>query len=301
MEARSSSSAANSETVLKTRVNFLIGGAMKAGTSSVGDLLNQMEGIYCFDEGYELHFFGKDKFYRKGIDWYHSHFTDHGEALIGEKSISYLSSPDAAERIRQYNPAMKLVFILRNPVDRAYSHYQYCVQMGTEFLPFAQALRAEGLRQKLGGFFATNYSYQQRVLYYEQLMRYYSLFPEEQIHVMIFEKFKDRPNESMSALCDFLGVPFGGVKLQSKTLNATRVPRVVLAPFPFTMYRKYARRILKAPWLDKMVKSLEDKMYREGRYPPMDVKVRKRLLDYFAESNAGVAELLGRDLGIWDK
>ena len=286
---------------LQRRVDFVIGGAMKAGTSSVGDLLNQIKDVYCFDEGYELHFFGKDKFYRKGIDWYQSHFLNRNERRIGEKSISYLSSEDAARRIHDYNPEMKLIFILRNPVDRAYSHYQYCVQMGTEFLPFGQALRFEGLRQKLGGFFANNYSYQQRGLYYEQLTRYYDLFPESQIHVMIFEEFKDRPDECMSALCKFLDVPFKGVKLESKTLNETKVPRMMLAPFPFTMYRKYARRYIKAPWLDRRMKWLEEKIYREGRYRPMGAEIRQQLLDYFKESNAGVAKLLQRDLRIWDK
>lgn len=287
------------------KLDFLIGGAAKAGTTSLAKLLNQVEDVYCHGAGNELQFFGKDRYFSKGLDWYHSHFTDRTEKYLGEKSTTYLLHPDAAQRIHAYNPDVKLVFMLRNPVDRAYSQYKACIEKGTEYLSFERAIATEDRRRKLGGFFANNYAYRIRGYYYDQLKRFYDLFPEDQIRVFIFEEFKQQPEATLEALCDFLDIPFQlKPKPEAKAAHAnkTRVPRTILVTIPFTVYRKYLRPLTsKVSLIDRPVMWLESKFYKEARYEKMSTDLRQRLINQYQESNQKLARLLGKDLSIWNR
>lgn len=161
-----------------------------------------MDCITQLNNGQEPHFFSKE--YGRGLDWYSSLFSnlDQGK-IVGEKSVSYMTNPDAVNRIRSTLPEVKLIFVLRNPIDRAYSQYKANVQRGTEYLSFDRALDSEQRRRK---FFKNNYSYLERGYYVSPLNRYYSLFNKDQIHVVIYEEFVKNPKEILEGICTFLKV-----------------------------------------------------------------------------------------------
>ncbi len=284
------------------KVNFLIGGAPKAGSTSLAKMVGELKDYYLHDRGYELQFFGKDKVYKKGIAWYDSLFQGRTETCIGEKSTSYILHPRAAERIKAYNPDMKIIFILRNPVFRAYSQYKQNIANGTEYLSFEKAIRIENRRRKLGGFFANNYAYLSRGYYYEQLKPFYDTFPSEQIKIFIFDEFLTNPEQARQEVCDFLGIPceLKAAKAESKHSNRTRVPKVLGAPFIFMLYRKYVSRYMgRLPGLHRGIMQLESRLYKDVGYEQMPDELQSRLQRRFGEANKKLERLLDRELTVY--
>ena len=103
--------------------NFIIAGAEKSGTSSLLFYMSEHEDIFTPAKK-EIHFFDDGDNFNEGIDWYKQWFTGwSGEKAIGECTPIYMYFPECAQRIHDVYPEMKLIFILRNPVDRAYSNY----------------------------------------------------------------------------------------------------------------------------------------------------------------------------------
>lgn len=129
--------------------DFIIAGAAKSGTTSLAQHLNQSKEISCILtlDGSELHFFSKN--FHKGHKWYTNLFSDlPSSTLLGEKSVSYLESKYAATRIKSFVPYIKLIFMLRNPIDRAYSQYKSNAQRGKEIFSFETAIKLEKIRNK---------------------------------------------------------------------------------------------------------------------------------------------------------
>jgi hypothetical protein len=192
--------------------DFLIGGAPRAGTTWLYALLDRHPAVYMAKPVKpEPKFFLVDDLYRKGIAFYaRTWFNQVGEAEVaGEKSTDYLESASAAERIAHDLPHVKLVFILREPVERAYSNYLWTKMNGLEKEDFTTALRLEDQRERelperLK--FARPYSYFSRGLYAELLRAYLAHFPKEHIRVLRFEDIIARPRAVAANLHEFLGV-----------------------------------------------------------------------------------------------
>jgi sulfotransferase family protein len=210
---------------LRPLPDFLIIGAQKAATTALYAYLRWHPGIIG-PSFKEVSFF--DRHYSRGPSWYRAHLPArprlwavkqrHGEwPLVGEASPSYLFHPQAAERAAALMPQGKLIAVLRNPVDRAFSHYQHEVALGREQLSFEQALEAEGERMRgelermtqNPSYFSYawwNYTYTARGNYAEQLERWYEAFPREQMLVLISEQLLQEPAESYARTLEFLGV-----------------------------------------------------------------------------------------------
>ena len=159
----------------------------------------------------EPKFFLVDPLYEKGLDYYaRTWFADAGTAPVaGEKSTDYLESGVAAERIARDLPRAKLVFILREPVERAHSNYLWTKMNGLETEDFATALRLEAQRERelperLR--FARPYSYFSRGLYADLLQPYLDRFSRDQILVLRFEDIITTPRRLAETLHGFLGV-----------------------------------------------------------------------------------------------
>src|SRR5215203_3559900 len=170
-----------------TMPNFLIIGAMKSGTTALYYYLEQHPEIYMSPVK-EPNFFSSQG-QQNAVDavtnigaYQHLFKGASDEKAIGEASHSYLYEPGAATAIRRYIPEAKLIAILRNPIERAYSHFLHMVRSGTEPLDdFTQALQekeAVGVHKE-----RTFQDYIGRGLYYEQLRRYFGTFPREQVKV----------------------------------------------------------------------------------------------------------------------
>ncbi len=193
-------------------VDFVIGGVQKGGTTLLWSILTRHPGV-AFPEGKEVHWFDNDEHYAHGpadLAAYHARFGDPADPrLWGDPTPSYLWWPTAPARIRDYNPAMKWIVLLRDPVSRAYSHWNMARSRGAEKLDFREALAAEDarLRAATRRRQAQRYSYFSRGLYAQQIARLWSLFPREQALLLRSEWLREDPEGIVARVLGFLGLP----------------------------------------------------------------------------------------------
>jgi hypothetical protein len=255
--------------------DMIIIGAMKCGTTSLFRYLAEHPDFFP-PITKEIHFF--DSKYNQGLDWYRRRFPTkvrklacrlRGRRIItGEASPYYMFHPHAMRRIASVLPKVKLIVLLRNPVDRAYSHYHYEVKHGREQLTFEQALDAEPVRlegelEKMlhdERYFSVHYgrhAYLRRGIYVEQLKACRVYFQEEQFFVV----------DSAEMLVDLQGV-----------------------------YDQVCAFLQLAPHKIKNAKTHNRGVYQE----PMPADLRKRLIDYFAPHNQALYDYLGMQFE-WDR
>ncbi len=263
---------------LRMTPDFIIIGAQKGGTTSLYKYLIQHP---CVAPIYvkEPHFF--DILFHKGIGWYRAHFptavekyyverTRKHDFITGEASPYYLYHPLAAKRVAKTLPHAKLIAVLRNPADRAYSQYQHQRrQPGVEPLSFEEAIEAEAKRlageeekilrdEKYISFNHRHYSYLARGTYIHQLPAWMDLFPKEQILIIKSEDLYTNPAIVVQQTLDFLHIP-NGISGQQR----------------------------------------DYKPFNEAKYEPIQPETRAHLIEYFKPLNARLYEYLGRDFG-WE-
>ena len=197
--------------------DFLIVGAQKCGTNSLYDLLSLHPGVERAITK-ELNYFNLH--FEKGVEWYRSQLPlprqkEERKPITGEATPDYLFYPDAARRAAQVVPQARLIVLLRNPVDRAYSHYHHQVRKGRETLGFEEAIEAE--EERLRGetdkmpkdelstsFNYRHFSYLSRGVYVDQLLRWSKHYSQEQMLVLKSEDFFERTPEALKLVLDFL-------------------------------------------------------------------------------------------------
>jgi len=187
---------------------FFVIGTQKAGTTTLHDLL-QHEPNVELPSIKETHFFCDDERHSRGMEWYLKWFDDKGpDAVRGEIDPDYLFFHQSAERISQIVPEPKIVIILRNPIDRAYSQYRMSQRRGLETLPFARALAEEPQRLAKGTVQALkHYSYAARGRYAEQIERWKTALPRAAFLFIRFEDFvkPETRSEAYRRICNFIG------------------------------------------------------------------------------------------------
>ena len=192
--------------------DFIIGGAPRAGTTWLYELLDRHPDVYMAKPlKPEPKFFLRDEVYAKGLAHYSQTWFAGADTrkMAGEKSTDYLESAPAADRIARDLPRAKLVFILREPVDRAYSNYLWSRMNGLETESFDTAIRLEEDRERDlpdRWRFTRPFSYFSRGLYARLLEPYFNRFMAHQILVARFEDIRERPAELAASLHRFLGV-----------------------------------------------------------------------------------------------
>jgi len=250
--------------------DFMVIGGQKCGTTSLHRYIRLHPNIiptYKKDSS----FF--DANYFRGMSWYRAFFPlqskmdelqGQGERyLSGEVTTSYIHHPGTPQRIFNSVPKVLFIALLREPVQRAYSHYQHMVRTDRESLSFKEAIKMEDERlfnseervlagddNALKAF--RNYSYKSRGRYAEQLARWFALFPREQFLILKSEDLFQNPEEVMRQVYAFLGIPMWN--------------------------------------LDKY------KNVNPGDYPSAEAETLDYLSEYFRPHNEQLAELLGEDL-----
>lgn len=193
--------------------NFLIGGAAAAGTNFLTASIIQHPDVYLPEKMFpEVHFFYKSWEYEKGIEYYETTWFSkvRNEKAIGERSSSYLfGGPEVAGKIKALLPDVKLIFTLRNPIERTWANYRFTVLAGLEDLRFEDALRKEKERVAMQtGIWAEiqPHNYTGRGLYAKQLKDYLHIFPKENILLIKSEEMGHEPMETFRKVFDFLEV-----------------------------------------------------------------------------------------------
>jgi hypothetical protein len=215
----------------------------------------------------ELHYF--DLNFARGVDWYRAQFSspewkDGRRIITGEASPYYLHHPHAARRIMETVPQVRLIALLRDPVDRAYSAYQHRIREGFETLSFEEAIEAE--EERLHGetekmledehYFSLDhrrFSYLSRGIYVDRLPEWHGYFGWDQLLVLKSEDVLDHKRKTLQNVSQFLGLPIRHTEAYG--------------------------------------------FLNEGFYPPMKPATRRRLEEYFEPHNTRLYEYLGEDFG----
>ena len=206
--------------------DFLIIGAQRCGTTSMYRYLERHPAVAPAVLRKGVHYF--DLKYTRGDTWYASHFPSRPyramlsrradqRVLTGEASPYYLFHPAVPSRVAATIPNVRLIVMLRDPISRAFSHYQHELARGFESLRFEDALKME--EERLAGeaerlcadpsyhsFGHEHHSYASRGIYVDQLRRWMELFPQDQILVVDSGDFFARPERAYNAVLDFLGL-----------------------------------------------------------------------------------------------
>ncbi|HEV2047365.1 MAG TPA: sulfotransferase [Chthoniobacterales bacterium] len=189
------------------RVDFVIGGTQKGGTSALDSFLRQHPQICMPETKKELHFFDReevDRDYKK----YHANFQPKPKhRVIGEASPIYMYWETAPYRIWNYNPKMKWILVLRNPVERAFSAWNMETKRGKEKLSFAKAVEKELERcREALPLQHRVYSYIDRGFYAHQVRRLFNIFGEDNCLVLLNEELRANHKKTLRAVFDFLNV-----------------------------------------------------------------------------------------------
>jgi hypothetical protein len=250
--------------------SFLIVGGQRCGTVSMDRALRKHPALFGAVVGEEVHYF--DLGYERGPGWYRSHFPlpswgrwaarAAGSPMAFESSPYYMFHPLAPARIARDLPGVKLLVLVRDPVERAFSAHAHETLMGFETEPFERALELEESRlageaerivanPRYASRSYQHHAYRARGQYIEQLERLERIFGRGRIHVVDSQEFFTRPEPVYDAVLEFLGVPHRGYPM-FKRRNATPRP----APMPARVraaleehYRPYDERLAK--WLGR--------------------------------------------------
>ena len=207
------------------KLDFLIIGAQKSGTTALDYYLRQHPNI-CMGNAKEIHFFNNEANFKASfIDYshYHQYFNcNKPHQIIGEATPMYMYWQPCIQRIHQYNPDIKLIIILRNPITRAYSHWNMEVDRNAETLSFKQALLAENKRAKTTlPYQDCVHSYIDRGFYSEQIRRVWRFFDPSQVLILKHEELKNQLNPTLSQVTNFLDIPAFTYQ-QNKTIHARK-------------------------------------------------------------------------------
>lgn len=276
--------------------NFLVIGAAKAGTTWLYSCLYEHPEIYLPDIK-ELHFFSYESVYQKGFDWYESNFSDVTvEKAVGEISPSYLPLKSTAERIYNYNPDMRLIVILRNPIDRAYSHY-------------CMAMRTNKVEKNIDKGLSLNSPYVQWGLYHEQITRFMELFPKSQIKVLLFDDIKLKPKSLLKDVYSYLNVD---TSFLSKSALQVKNPKRSMPKYPKlykSLKRIYDNVSVNSDVANKMLTQLRYRGYfdlfhrlnKGSSFPKLSAKKKKKLVDFYDRDISELSKVIDKDLSFWLK
>jgi hypothetical protein len=291
--------------------NFLILGAAKAGTTSLYHYLQQHPNIYMSPlkepkffalEGQSLDFRGPSQLINQTsvttLADYQALFASVGqESAIGEASPVYLYYPETAGRIARSLPQVKLIAILRDPVDRAFSSYSHLVREGFEPLEFGAALAAE--TERIQDRWAPLWYYQAKGFYYEQLKRYTDLFPTEQIKIYLFEDLCCDPLAVVQDIYTFVGVDPTFVPDMAKR-NVSGVPKNRTLQTLLTRDNP-VKTVAKTLMPKRFRRSLSQNLQARnlGSKLELDPQIEQRLRDLYAQDVRQLQDLIQRDLSAW--
>jgi len=268
--------------------HFVIAGTQKAGTTWLKQQLARHPDVFMARK--QLHFF--DRNFHKGIGWYKSWFRSAApEKICGEKTTEYFDIPTAApfaQYVANFFPQLKVIIILRDPVTRALSALRHMVNSGLEKLPTDpdRVLFDDKARPRLRSF-----RYIERGFYANQLKDLYRNIPTDQIMVLVFEEdIIDNPSSCLRRVCDFIGVPNIRFHGYDRPVNRLRLSPLAIA-LSYQMYD--------VPYARSVIRRADRVLGLNPWKPEFKLKTVARLRSIFADHNAELFQLLGREITAW--
>ena len=294
----------------ETGLALFIGGAHKAGTTALFQALVQHPELVGHAQS-ELTFFVEDEQYGDGFEsrtWRRYLPRTSGARRFVGKHVKLCYRRAALERLRAHSPAVRLVLLLRHPVERAHSAFWHARAHGREELQsFEAALAAEDARVRAGRLPWHDTCYVRNGLYDGPLADAIEVFGRERVHVHLSEDLRARPLELVRSLHALLEVdPTFRPDLERGANRASAARSQGLARLMGRVFdsRSRAKRALRACVPERVAVALRQELVRWNarplEVPAMEPDTRARLLARFRDSNARVAEMLGRDLSRWE-
>lgn len=303
---------------------FFIVGAPKSGTTALAHTLSQHPEVYIPAER-EPQFFGNDLSKESEPDAvprsldellspnYLRWFKGCNESImVGEKSVGYLYSKNAAKEIKTFNPSAKIIIQLRNPVDMMHSlHWHMVHHRHVEPIKeFAQALLLEPERMQ-GSYVPplldtpSELYYLDRAKYASQVKRYLDIFGRESVFISTYEEFARVPEKVIARLCSFLNVDWPVDNIDIKRKNRARIHRSIYL-YNFIHKRNKLKQVIKALYPSKfnsfarrVVRTMEQLNTKEVARPHLSSRQRQECKKLLMPDILELEELIGIDLSHW--
>ena len=297
--------------------NFLVGGPPKCASTSLNFYLKQHPEIYMSPVK-QTKFFSLD--YDQGTDFYLQQYFANvaAEKMAGEATPTYFLLPFVIERIKKFNPDMKLIFCLRNPVERAYSGWSMRINNGTEDLPFKEALEANARQradhpftgeQGAKEWFADQKrndrkddagfrTYIEGSMYAYNLKNYYQHFDKSQIKIIFLDQLQKDLHGTLRTLFEFLGVQPDFQVPNTEQKNTYKKSKIKFLD-PILGKNKKLSKLLSRIMPKSFKKTIRDKMYVEGSKKKLMPEERIFAWQYFKDEVNELEQLLNIDLSHW--
>jgi len=216
------------------------------------------------------------------------------QRMIGECSTSYLFSKMAAKNIHEYNPLSKIIIIIRDPVERAFSHYMMALRFGFTTLPFREAIEKDRRKRSKG--WGISELFIELGEYYEQIERYLKLFPETNVAIYLFDELKYKTDYLMNKITGFLG--FDTRELSStKKHNRAKIPKykALNKIVVDTGLKNFSKKVFP----ESVINKLKKVSFSDENLPVLEPEDREFLQDIYHNNITKTAELIGTDLSPW--
>lgn len=288
--------------------NFLCVGAQKAGTTTLYEVLKQHPDIFL-PSIKEPHFF--DEHFQKGLDWYEKTYFDavKNEKAVGEITPAYLYIDSVPQRIfESLGPDVKLIFIFRNPAERAYSHYLMSKFNGYEKATFEEVMGENKTGNPASNATTTNkrFSYKERGYYGQQLKAYLDLFSKENMLFILFEDLVSHDKKATyERVLNFLEVDKYDLNFNIKSNTAKKVRNPILqkilmsSPWLSAIGKKLFPNAQTRRFVRKKIKKTNQRSYR-NQSNKLSSELRKLLIEeYYKEDVKLLENLIDKDLRHW--
>ena len=286
--------------------NFFCIGTQKAGTTSLHYILNQHPDIYLPDMK-EIHFFDRDENYNKGTEWYLDFYKEvKNEKIIGEINPNYIYDKNTPQRLYDFDKNLKLIVILRNPADRAFSNYKMIVGRNEEKNSFKKAVKIDLQRIENKENYPFPYHYINRGYYYYQIQRYLKLFPPQNMLFILFEKdFLQDRKQTIDKIYNFLNIKKENISVNIKLTPQThhkskKADKILNTSNPFN---QFAKKLIPSKKLRTNIKYFFTKINQKPTVDKSELEEMRPFLinEIYKDSILELEKLIDRDLSNWLK
>ncbi|HHT9109546.1 MAG TPA: sulfotransferase domain-containing protein [Candidatus Brocadiaceae bacterium] len=284
-------------------IDLMIVGAHKAGTTSLLRYLGMHKEV-CIHPQSEMTFFVRDEEYQLGYEnIFGNYFKNcHNASLIMAKNVGIMYSTEASKRLKEHNPDIHIVVVLRNPIDRAYSAYWYARRKGWERLKsFEQAINIESERLREDSFKWRHCAYLERGIYHKYISMLLEYFGKNHVHIFLLEDLKTNPGDICQKIYTLFNMDFT-FHVNSHHNKAAIAKSEKIAAF--LVSKNPLKKLIRSMIPDKIAFSVKKKIMglnEKSFIPtPINPETRVRLSKYFQTHNGILGNIIGRNLDHWN-